>query len=81
MSTTEKERIYRVLEQFAETGLAESEGVQVTCLPENKTSTLEKVGEENRTVLLDEYRVDGRVFWAAYSLRSNTIFLSPVTKR
>lgn len=77
MSSIEKQIILRVLQHYVRTGLATDDQVKVTCLPEDKTSFVEQTGEYGRTILLDEYKLDGKVIWASYSTRSETVYLSP----
>jgi hypothetical protein len=76
MASEEREIIQRVLEQYVRTGSATDEAVKVTCLPVGKTSYVERIGEDGRTLLLDEYRLDGQVIWASYSPRTSTVYLS-----
>lgn len=76
MSVEEQAIIQRVVDQFARTGTATDAQVKVTALPMNKTSTIEQTGADGRTVLLSEYKSDGKVFWAAYSSRSQTVYIS-----
>ena len=76
MSSEERQIITRVVERFLRTGSAEDEQVKVTCLPANKTSFVEQTGNDGRTILLDEYKLDGKVIWASYSARSGTVYLS-----
>ena len=64
------------MEHYVRTGSASDDQVKVTCLPVNKTSHVEQIGEDGRIILLDEYRLDGRVIWASYSTRSKTVYLS-----
>ncbi len=77
MPSEEKKIILRVVENFLRTGSASDEQVKVTCLPKDKSSYVEQIGEDGRTILLDEYRLDGSVIWASYSTRSGTVYLSP----
>ena len=81
MITNEKQILLRVVQSFIRTGSASDEQVKVTCLPDNKTSFVEHIGEDGRSVLLDEYRMDERVIWAGFSSRSQTVYLSAVTGR
>ena len=55
--------------------------VKVTILPNDKTSFVERDDGDDRTILLDEYHVDGKTIWAGYSTRSGTVYLSNVTRR
>ncbi|HEY6073474.1 MAG TPA: hypothetical protein VIV15_08815 [Anaerolineales bacterium] len=76
MPTEGKQIILRVVERYLRTGVIEDEQVKVMCLPAGKTSFVEHTGEDSRTILLDEYRMDGSVTWANYSARSGTVYLS-----
>lgn len=77
MPSEEKLIINRVLENYIRTGSARDDQVKVTCLPVNKTSHIEQTGEDGRIILLNEYKLDGRVIWAYYSSRSGTVYISP----
>jgi hypothetical protein len=76
MAWEEKQIILRVAERFIRTGSASDDQVNVTCLPIGKTSFVERTGEDDRTILLDEYKLDGTTIWASYSARSETVYLS-----
>lgn len=76
MLSEEKNIIQRVVENFVRTGSTNDELVKVASLPNNKTSFVEHVGDDGRSLLLDEYRVDDKVIWAAYSTRTGTVYLS-----
>jgi hypothetical protein len=77
MHSEEKTIILRVVENFIRTGNAADEQVKVASLPSGKSSYVEQSGEDGRSIMLDEYHVDGRVVWAGYSTRSGTVYLSP----
>lgn len=76
MESVEKTILLRVVENFARTGNATDDQVSVVTVPKWKSSTIEKVGNDDRTLMLDEYIVDGKTFRAAYSSRSNTVYIS-----
>jgi hypothetical protein len=78
MISEERTIIQRVIERYVRTGSTEDEQVQVTILAENKSSAMEKVGEENRLVMLDEYKVDEVKVRSSYSSRNNMVYLSIV---
>jgi hypothetical protein len=73
----EKQIILRVMERFISTGSVTDEQVKVTCLPVDKTSYVEKIGNDGRIIMLEEFRLDGKIIRASYSPRSNTVYLSP----
>lgn len=79
MYSEEKKIIMRVIENFIRTGAVSDEQVAVTNLPPGKTSYVELTGEDGRSIMFDEYKVDGRVVWAGFSTRSQTVYLSPTS--
>jgi hypothetical protein len=76
MPSEEKTIIKRVVENFARTGNATDEQVKVANLPKGKTSFVEYIGQDGRSIMLNEYHVDGKTIWAGYSSRSGTVYLS-----
>jgi hypothetical protein len=75
----EKQIVTRVVENYVRTGEAADAEVTVVLLPDNKTSYVEKTEDGplgGRGISLDEYRVDERVVWGAYSSRTRTVYLS-----
>lgn len=76
MLSEEKKIVQRVVENYVRTGLVNDNEVKVASLPNNKTSFVEKIGDDGRSILLDEYRVDDKIIWAAYSTRTGTVYLS-----
>ena len=76
MPKEEKNIISRVVENYARTGEAVDEQVKVVCLPQGKSSYVEYIGEDGRSIMLEEYRMNGSVILAGYSTRSGTVYLS-----
>lgn len=72
MKSEEKTILQRVVENYARTGGTTDEQVTVVCIPHGKSSTI----ENDRTIMLDEFRVNEKLIRAGYSFRSNTVYLS-----
>lgn len=72
MQSEEKAILKRVVENYVQTGNAADEEVTVVCIPNGKSSTI----ENERTVMLEEYRVNEKLIRAGYSSRSKTVYLS-----
>jgi len=72
----ENEILLRVTERFVRTGSTTDEQIKVTCLPDNKTSFVEYIGVDGRSIYLNEFHVDGKIIWAGFSSRTQTVFLS-----
>ncbi len=80
MPSEEKQILLRVIEHFIRTGSATDEQVKVTSLPDNKTSYVEQTGVDGRSIMLNEYNIEGKTVWAGYSTRSQTVYLSVKSK-
>jgi hypothetical protein len=76
MITDEKQTILRVVENYARTGNSDDSQVKVTRLADNKTSFVDQSSGDGRSIMLDEYHVDNKIVWAAYSDRTGTVYLS-----
>lgn len=81
MMSEDRTIIQRAVENFIRAGASEDGQVKVTYLQENKSSAIEYIGGESRSVMLEEYKVDGVSVWAGYSSRSGMVFISPVKTR
>ena len=80
MYSNAKVIIMRVVDRFARTGEATDDEVKVVCLPDNKTSFVEQNVGGSRSIMLDEYKMNGKVIWAGYSPRLGIVYLSSVAK-
>ncbi|GAB1470061.1 hypothetical protein MASR2M66_09380 [Chloroflexota bacterium] len=76
MESVEHIILERVVGNYARTGSTTDDEVTVVCIPKWKSSAMEKVGGDDRTIMLDEYRVGEKAFRVAYSSRSNTVYIS-----
>ncbi len=74
----EKEIILKAVQDYIRNGSSRYGEVNVTCLPYNKTSCIEQVDGEGRSVMLDEFSVDGKSVWTGYSSRSQTVYISMI---
>ena len=72
----ENEILLRVTERFVRTGSTTDEQIKVICLPDNKSSYVEYIGVDGRSIYLNEFHVDGKIIWAGFSSRTQTVFLS-----
>jgi hypothetical protein len=66
----------KIVEQFSRKSAPVEGETKVTRLPDYKTVYVEQIGEVGRSIILSEYTVDGKSYWAGYSSRSETVFVS-----
>ena len=71
-----RNEIIKSLEQFSRNIEPEEGQVKVTRIPDYTTVYLEQIAGVGRSLFLNEYTIDGKTFWAGYSPRSETVFVS-----
>ena len=69
-------RMLKIVEQFSREGHTDDQDVKIIRVPDRKTVFVEQIGEIGRSILFDEYKVDGKIYWAGYSDRSQIVFVS-----
>lgn len=70
----------RMVEEFSRNaGVVEGQ-VKVVRVQDSKTMHVETIGEVGRSIFFNEYKVDGKIYWAGYSSRSDTLFISEISR-
>lgn len=69
-------QMVEIVEQFSRKISPDEGQVKVIRVPDYKTIYIEQIGEDGRSINLREYKVDGKTYWAGYSSRSETVFIS-----
>ncbi len=72
----EKEMLRKVVDLYARTGSSEQDGIKVIRVQDRKTTYVEPNNEGGRSIVMNEYKVDGKTLWAGYSSRSQTVYIS-----
>jgi hypothetical protein len=75
----DERRMLNIVEQYSRQGNLQNKEIKVTRVPDWKTVIVETIGETGRSIILTQYKVDGKTYWAGYSSRSDTVFLSQQT--
>lgn len=69
-------QMIKIVEQFSRNSEALEGQVKVTRVADYKTVYIEQIGESGRSIILSEFKVDGKTYWAGYSAVSETVFVS-----
>ena len=69
-----------IIEQFSRKNDPDDDGITVTQIADHKTAFVEQSGDRGRAVMMSEYIVDGKKYWAGYSSRSDTVFVSHTSR-
>lgn len=70
------DQILKIVEQYnhkSEDGYGD---IKVTRIQDRKTMFVENIDEVGRTVMMNEFKVDGATYWAGFSTRSQTVYIS-----
>jgi hypothetical protein len=73
-------QMMKIVEQFSRKTELEEGQVKVTKLPDYKTVYVEQTGEYGRSIVLTEYQVDGKTYWAGFSSLSQTVYVSKASR-
>ena len=68
--------LLRIVEQYSQKNDAEYGDITVTRIPDQKTVFVEQFDGIGRSIMMDKYDVDGATYWAGYSSRSETVYIS-----
>jgi hypothetical protein len=66
----------KIVEEYSRKTERAAGSIKVTRVPNSITVYVETIGENGRSIFFDEYKVDGKTYWAGYSSRSDTVFVS-----
>lgn len=72
----EKQLLRKMVDDYARTGCTQDGEIKVMRVQDQKTTYVEPNGDGGRSVIMNEYKVDGKTYWAGYSSRSQTIYVS-----
>ena len=72
----EKKLLREMVDQYDRTESEQDGEIKVKRVQDRKTTYVEPDGESGRTVLLNEYKVEGKIYWAGFSSRSQTVYIS-----
>ena len=70
------DELSKIVEQYSRKSEAGFGDIQVTRVPDQKTVFVEQIEGVGRAVMMDKYEVDGIIYWAGYSSRSKTVYIS-----
>jgi hypothetical protein len=72
----DKQILRKMVDAYARTGSMQDGDIKVIRVQDRKTTYVEPNDEGGRSIMLNEYRVDGKTYWAGYSSRSQIIYVS-----
>jgi hypothetical protein len=71
-----EKQIANVIKHFSWVGSDATEGFMVKRVPDWKSVFVETIDGIGRSIMMSEYKVDGKIYWAGFSTRSQTIYVS-----
>lgn len=73
---SEKQLLREMVDHYARTGSEQKGEIKIQRVQDRKTTYVEQSGESGRSVMMNEYKVDGKTYWAGYSSRSQIVYIS-----
>jgi hypothetical protein len=68
--------LLKLVEQYSQKSDASYGDITVTRIPDHKTVFVEQIGGVGRAIMMTECKVPGATYWAGYSSRSQTVYIS-----
>ena len=69
-------QMLKIIDGYVGKGDTEFGEIKVTRVPDYKTVFVEQNGSMGRAIILTRYKVEGKTYWAGYSSRSETVYVS-----
>lgn len=70
------DQLLKIVERYSRKSEAGQGDIKVRRIPDRKTVFVEQVDDVGRAIMMDKYQVDGATYWAGYSSRSETVYIS-----
>ncbi len=72
----DEKQMLKIVEQYSRQSDVRDGEIKVTRVPDWKTVFVEQIGGSGRSIIMTEYKVDRKTYWAGYSSRSQTVYVS-----
>lgn len=72
----DERQMSKIVEQYSRLGNEGFGEIKITRVPDWKSVFVETIGEIGRAIVMTEYKVDGKIYWAGFSTRSQTVYVS-----
>jgi hypothetical protein len=72
----DQKQMANIVEQYSRLGNGIFGEIKVTRVPDWKSVFVETIGDRGQSIVMREYKVDGKTYWAGFSTRSQTVFVS-----
>jgi hypothetical protein len=69
-------QLLKIVEHYSRKSEAGYGDITVIRIPDQKTVFVEQFDGVGRSIMMDKYDVDGATYWAGYSSRSETVYIS-----
>jgi hypothetical protein len=72
----EKQLIWKMVNAYVLEGSVQDGETKLVRVQDHKTTFVEPNSSGGQSIMMKEYQVDGKICWAGYSARSQTVYLS-----
>ena len=72
----DEKQMGKIVEQYSRLGDEVVGEVKITRIPDWKSVHVETIGDNGRAIVMSEFKVDGKIYWAGFSTRSQTVYVS-----
>ena len=69
-------QLLKIVQHYSRKSEAGYGDIKVTRVADQKTVFVEQIDGVGRAIMMNKYEVDGATYWAGYSSRSETVYIS-----
>ena len=70
------DQLLKIVQQYSRKHEPDYGDIKVTRVADQKTVFVEQIDGVGRAIMMVAYQVDGTTYWAGYSSRSETVYIS-----
>jgi hypothetical protein len=70
------DQLLKIVQQYNRKNEDGCGDIKITRIPDHKTVFVEQIEGIGRAIMMDKYQVDEATYWAGYSSRSGTVYIS-----
>ena len=74
-----RDQLLKILQQYSRQNEIRYGDIKVTRIPDRKPVFIEQIEGIGWAILMNKHEVDGAIYWAGYSSRSETVYISLAT--
>jgi hypothetical protein len=74
--SSDRELTQKMLQLYSQSGCEQDGETKIKRVQDRKTTYIEPNDSGGRTIYMNEFKVEGKTYWAGYSSKTQTVYIS-----